>query len=174
MKLQQTNIPKFRRSRTALAAIAMVAAAATTLVTAPASAQSHDHGSATHGKLSLNHGHKWATDDALRSGMSRIRELVGPQVAAAHAGKLTRAQYAGLASKIETEIGSIVANCKLEPEADAMLHLVIADLLEGVEAMAGKNDRLRPAKGLEKAALAVNGYGRHFDHPGFKPIRDIH
>ena len=40
--------------------------------------------------------------------------------------------------------------------------------------MAGKNAKLRPAQGLSKVALAVNQYGAHFDHPGFKPIANVH
>ena len=55
-----------------------------------------------------------------------------------------------------------------------MLHLVIADLGEGTEAMAGKNAELPPAQGPAKVALAINEYGSHFDHPGFKPIPDLH
>jgi hypothetical protein len=110
----------------------------------------------------------------LRNGMNRIRGLVEPQLGAAHAGKLTAAQYRELATQVESEVGTIVANCKLEPRADAMLHLVIADLGEGTDAMAGRNAKLRPAQGLAKVALALNEYGGHFDHPGFQPIRNIH
>jgi len=106
--------------------------------------------------------------------MGRIRGLVEPQLGAAHAGKLTSAQYRELATQVETEVGGIVANCKLEPKADAMLHLVIADIGAGTDAMAGKDAQTRPALGLVKVAQAVNQYGSHFDHPGFKPIRNVH
>ena len=92
----------------------------------------------------------------------------------AHAGKLTTAQYLELAHRIEGEVGGIVANCKLEPKADAMLHLVIADLGAGTDAMAGKSATLRPELGLVKVAQAVNAYGSHFEHPGFAPIRTGH
>jgi hypothetical protein len=78
--------------------------------------------------MTLNQGRKWATDEPLRAGMGRIRGLVEPQLGAAHAGKLTPAQYRELATQVENEVGGIVANCKLEPKADAMLHLVIADI----------------------------------------------
>jgi len=134
----------------------------------------HSHDAATPHKLTLNQGQKWATDEALRNGMGRIRGLVEPRLGDAHGGKLTAAQYRELATQVETEVGGIVANCKLEPKADAMLHLVIADLGEGTDAMAGKTAKLPPAKGLVKVALAVNEYGSHFDHPGFKPIRNVH
>ena len=158
-----------------LAGIWAVAALASGLA-GPALAQTaaHSHDAATSHELSLNQGRKWSTDEALRSGMGRIRGLVEPRLGDAHAGKLTAAQYRQLAKQVETEVGGIVANCKLEPKADAMLHLVIADLGEGTDAMAGKSAKLPPAHGLVKVALAINEYGNHFDHPGFKPIPDLH
>lgn len=134
----------------------------------------HSHDAATPHKLTLNQGRKWATDEPLRVGMGRIRGLVEPQLGAAHAGKLTPGQYREVATQVETEVGGIVANCKLEPKADAMLHLVIADIGTGTDAMAGKDAKTRPALGLVKVAQAVNQYGSHFDHPGFKPIRNVH
>jgi len=153
-------------------------AAATIMATlaGPVLAQAavHSHDAATPHKLALNQGRKWATDEPLRAGMGRIRRLVEPQLGAAHAGKMTPAQYRELATQVETEVGGIVANCKLEPKADATLHLVIADLGAGTDAMAGKDAKLRPALGLVKVAQAVNQYGSHFDHPGFQPIRNVH
>jgi uncharacterized protein with PIN domain len=163
--------PKWTLLTTTVAAAAMAAA-----LGAPVMAQTaaHDHGAGMPHKLTLNQGHKWATDEPLRAGMGRIRGLVEPQLGAAHTGKLTPAQYRELATQVETEVGGIVANCKLEPKADAMLHLVIAEIGEGTDTMAGKNAKARPAVGLVKVAQAVNQYGSHFDHPGFKPIRNVH
>ncbi|HJV96569.1 MAG TPA: hypothetical protein VJ608_11060, partial [Albitalea sp.] len=151
------------------AAVAALAFAAGLASPARAQTSAHSHDAATPHKLSLDHSRKWATDEALRNGMGRIRGLVEPRLS--NADKLDAAQYRDLAAQVETEVGTIVANCKLEPKADAMLHLVIADLLAGTDAMAGKNAKLRPAQGLAKVVVAVNEYGGHFDHPGFKPIR---
>ncbi|WP_374564895.1 hypothetical protein [Ideonella sp.] len=153
---------------------AAVALAALSVGPARAQTTAHSHDAATPHQLTLNQGHKWATDEPLRAGMGRIRDLVEPQIGAAHAGKLTPAQYRELATQVETEVGGIVANCKLEPQADAMLHLVIADIGAGTDTMAGKDAKARPALGLVKVAQAVNQYGSHFDHPGFKPIRHLH
>ncbi|MBS0441553.1 MAG: hypothetical protein JSR38_06370 [Proteobacteria bacterium] len=158
---------------TLLGAVAAAALAATLSGAALAQGAAHDHGAAAPHKLALDAGRKWATDEPLRAGMQRIRALVAPQLQAAHAGKLTPAQYRQLATQVETEVGGIVANCKLEPKADAMLHLVIADMAQGVDAMAGKNARMRPALGLVKVAQAVDQYGGYFDHPGFEPIRHV-
>lgn len=150
--------------------------AASAVMSAPAQAQAaaHDHAADAPHKLALNQGRKWGTDEPLRAGMDRIRGLVEPRIGAAHAGKLSAAEYRALASQVETEIGGIVANCRLEPRADAMLHLVIADIGAGTEAMAGKNAHASQALGLVKVAQAVNQYGSHFEHPGFKPIRNLH
>ena len=167
------NIFRFQRLASALVVTAL-AATFTGFAVVPARAQSHGHDATALAKLSLDQGRKWATDAPLRDGMSRIRMLVEPQLAAAHAGKLSPAQYAALASQVETEVGGIFENCKLEPKADAVLHIVIGEIGAGTEAMAGKTAQLRPAQGLVQVAKAVNDYAGHFDHPGFKPIRDIH
>lgn len=134
----------------------------------------HDHGAAAPAKLGLDHGRKWATDAPLREGMGRIRAVVAPQLAAAHGGKLSAAQYAALAGEVETQVAGIVSNCKLEPKADAMLHIVIGEIGAGTEAMAGKGGAAGAAQGLVRVAKAVNAYGSHFDHPGYKPIRGVH
>ncbi|WP_216369793.1 hypothetical protein [Ramlibacter montanisoli] len=68
-------------------------------------------------------------------------------------------------------MGNIVTNCKLPPEADAALHVVLSDLAEGTGAMAGRTPGVQPRKGLVQVVAAVNEYGRYFEHPGWKPIR---
>jgi hypothetical protein len=156
-----------------LIAACVITVSPVALAAGPAQPQ-HEHGASMPAKLSLNHGKKWATDEPLRAGMGRIKGLVEPQLAAAHGGKLTAAQYAALAGKVETEIGAIVANCKLEPKADAMLHLVIGEIGAGTDAMAGKAKDTRPEQGLAHVAAAVNQYGKYFQHPGFKPIHIEH
>lgn len=55
-----------------------------------------------------------------------------------------------------------------------MLHIVIGEIGAGTDAMAGKTAQPRPAQGLMQVAEAVNDYAGHFDHPGFKPIPNIH
>lgn len=129
---------------------AFAAAAFALALAGPALAQTaaHEHDAASPHALSLNQGRKWATDEPLRAGMGRIRGLVDARLGQAHAGQLGPAQYRELGAQVEAEVGRIVAECKLEPKADAMLHLVIADLGEGTDAMAGKNARLRPEQGL--------------------------
>lgn len=138
----------------------------------PALAQGgHDHGAGTPQRLQLDHGKKWATDAALRDGMSRLRALLAPRIDDAHAGRLDAAAYGRLAEATEAEVARIVAECKLSAQADAMLHLVIADLAAGADIMAGRGaPGTPPEAGLVRAVQAVNGYAGHFAHRGFKAI----
>jgi hypothetical protein len=162
-------------ARTAIAvAIAAAAAVMSGPAQAQAQAQGHDHGHATPSRLELDHGRKWATDEPLRAGMTRIRSLAAAQLPAAHGGKLPAEQYVALAGQIEAEVGQIVAQCKLAPQADAMLHLVIAQIGAGTDAMAGRAGAVSPSQGLAKVVLALNDYARFFDHSGFKPIGNLH
>lgn len=121
-------------------------------------------------QLRLDHGRKWASDAPLREGMTRMRALVAPKLAAAHAGTLAAQEYAALAGKLDVEVAAIVANCKLPPQADAVLHVVLSDLMAGSSAMAGRSPGADRAHGLVQVATAVNTYGRYFEHKGFAPI----
>jgi hypothetical protein len=161
-------ISKF--SMTAFAA-AFAGAALLGLQTPAIAADAHQqgHGGAESHKLQLDHGKKWATDEALRKGMSEIRTLIDAQHEGIHKGKLKPADYAALGEKIEAQVGYVVANCKLDAEADANLHIVVGQMLEGVEAMKGK-EKKRPRAGAGKVVDALNEYGKYFDHPGWKRL----
>lgn len=151
-------------------ALALCAGALGMALNGPALAQAgHDHGQADGHQLVLNQGQKWATDAPLRQSMARIRELVAPQLDAAHAGKMSAARYQTLAGQTEQQIGVIVKECKLEPAADAVLHVVIARMGESLDIMSGKTGGDKE-QALVQLARTVNDYGTHFEHPGFRPI----
>jgi hypothetical protein len=134
---------------------------------AAAAGESHEHGHAAgEAKLVLDHGKKWQTDAPLRQGMGNIRAVVARDVKAIHADKATPKQYQALADKVKGEVAYIVQNCKLPEDADAQLHLVIAELLAGAEAMKGEH----PREGAEQVAKALNQYGQFFSHPGWKKL----
>jgi hypothetical protein len=156
---------------TALAAA--LAGAAILSLPAPLSAaeeHKHEQSAATTHKLTLNKGKQWATDEPLRKGMGEIRSLVAAQEEAIHKAKLKPADYAALGSKIEGQVGYIVANCKLDPEADANLHIILEAMLEGTTAMQGKEKGQTPRQGAGKVVTALNEYGKYFDHPGWKRL----
>lgn len=120
--------------------------------------------------LQLNAGKKWATDEPLRKSMASIRQSVEASLHQIHENRLTPAGYGKLAHKVEGEVGNIVNNCKLEPRADAQLHLIVADLLAGSEQMAGKVKQAKRMDGAVKVIGALEKYATYFDDPQFKLI----
>jgi len=164
--------------------LAAVAAVALALGTAPAfaadahshagaapasTADTHSHAAGVQAKLALDHGKKWTTDAPLRQRMGEIRALMATELGPIHAGNLSPERYRQLGAAVEEKVAAIVAECKLPPEADAMLHLVVADLVAGADIMQGKAQG-KPADGAHKVVTAANAYGRYFDHAGWKPL----
>lgn len=134
-------------------------------------AAGHDH--AHHGgaaKPALDNGKKWAIDEPLRKAMGNIRDAIAASLDGIHNGKFTDAEYAGLARKINGEVEYMVGNCKLDHKADAQLHLIIADILAGIEAMEGKRKKIKRLDGAVKVIGALEKYPAYFDAPGWKPL----
>ena len=129
----------------------------------------HPHASGNPAKLTLDHGKKWETDAPLRQRMDEIRTLIARQLAPMHAGKLAPEDYRQLGAAVEGKVAAIVAECKLPPDADAMLHLIVADLIAGADIMQGKAQG-DPAEGAHRVVTAANAYGRYFNHAGWKPL----
>lgn len=147
-----------------------LAAGTVTAAAAAAPQHEHDHGGGATA-LMLDNGAKWAIDAPLSRAMTHIRNAVQAELDAIHADRLPKEKYLALAETISGEVAYMVENCKLEPEADAQLHLVIADLLEGVAAMEGKTAHGSPRDGAVKVVGALDDYATYFDDPQFEPIR---
>lgn len=106
----------------------------------------------------------WTTDAPLRAGMGRIRESVD---ALEHykRGHMGADQALVLAGSIEKDVAYLVANCKLDPAADAALHGIIAKLLKGTGALKQRPDEFAA---IDTMREAVAEYGRIFNDPGFR------
>lgn len=132
-----------------------------------AAGDGHSHG-ASHGELTLDHGRKWPTDGALRHGMSEIRAVIAEALPKAHSGRLDAAGYVRVADRVSAQIESITANCKLPEDVDAQLHLVLAEIIDGTDHMRKGGE---PVEGVVKVLGALDAYGKHFDHPGWEPLK---
>lgn len=146
---------------------ALISAAAALPLAAVEDHQQHQ--TSNHMALSLDHGRKWATDEPLRAGMTQIRSAMADNLEKIHKGELTTNQYRDLGTAIQHRISTIITQCKLDPRADAMLHIIIADLITGADAMTGKGD-MAPATGAHKVVEAMNAYGEYFNHPGWRGL----
>jgi hypothetical protein len=147
----------------------LILSAMLTLGMAPtfAADPTHEHGGHGAATLKLDNGQKWKTDAPLRKGMANIKAAVQPHLHAIHENTLKAATYQALAKLTGTQIAFIVKNCKLAPEADAQLHLVIAELGAAAEAMAGKDKAQSRQQGALQLVHALETYGEFFDHPGW-------
>lgn len=120
-------------------------------------------------RLSLDQGQKWATDETLRRYMEEIRASLEQSRDAIQRDRLAPEQERALARAIESRVAAIVTDCKLEPRADANLHLVVADLVQAADILHGKT-KLEPRHGAVRAIRAMQMYATYFDHPDWKPI----
>jgi hypothetical protein len=127
----------------------------------------HDHGAAPQAALKLDNGKKWATDEPLRRGMVNIRE----QLEHLHHGKPDPAAYDRLAKAVNGEVAYIFQNCRLPKQADDVLHVVLADVMQGAAALEGKQKDMSREQGANRIVHALDNYGRYFDHPGWQPPR---
>ena len=105
---------------------------------------------------------RYATDAPLQAGMKQIRAAVGGLQHYEH-GHMGPEQAATLASSIQEQIGFIVANCKLDPQADAALHVVIAKLGGSAQALKANPEDLSAIPPMREA---LQDYARQFDDPG--------
>ena len=111
--------------------------------------------------LVLNEGRKWATDEPLRKGMENMRALAAQ---AGPASTMDDAHAAALADGLRAQVNYLILNCKLEPRADAVLHVLIGELLGGASELADPPTRARGVAAIERA---LQHYPQYFDHPGW-------
>lgn len=126
-------------------------------------AAAEDGHAGTPSMLRLDQGQPWATDAPLVEGMERIRVAVNE---AAARPALDTDSAAALARSVRDQVDFLIANCKLEPDADATLHVFIARLLNAAAAV-----QKDPAssKGLPELQQVLREYPHYFAHPGWQP-----
>lgn len=124
-------------------------------------AEAHDHAAGSP-RLVLNKGAKWETDEALRKAMLQIRQAVA--LNAGHAHSIEAAKAATLATAVQEGVAYMVENCKLAPEADGVLHVLVADMLRGAELLAQPH---HANEGLALVHGALEQYPAYFRHAGW-------
>ena len=147
----------------------MITLLAIAIATPLFAAEDHGQHQIHHGELTLDHGAKWFTDEPLRAGMEQIRSAMALNLERIHRTEQTPAEYTALATTIRQQVNKIVTQCKLKPEADANLHIIIADLLTGADGMQKKSNS-DPTNSVHKVIEALNTYGTYFDHPGWRNL----
>jgi hypothetical protein len=106
---------------------------------------------------------RFATDTVLREQMAGIHTAVA-ELGHLEMGHMGADQARVFAEAIESRIRTIIAECKLPPDADAALHAVIVPLLDRALALKATPTDATPVAAM-RTALAE--YARRFDDPGF-------
>jgi len=129
----------------------------------------HAHHAVDSDALTPPEGERWETDEALRSSMERLRATVEETLPAdaSASGTLDAATAQTVAQTVEREIAFMIENCKLPPEPDAALHVLIARMMS---ASNGLKKTPPDADGLSELVQALDDYGTHFEHEGWAPI----
>lgn len=126
---------------------------------------SHQHANQQTHELERNRGQRWNTDAPLREGMERIRTAVDEAMRHTKAsGALDAAKAEKLTGAVDESIQFIVTHCRLEPQADANLHILIGRLAESAAAIKADPDS---EQGLSTMRSALDQYPRYFNHPGW-------
>jgi len=104
---------------------------------------------------------RWPTDAPLRAGMARIRIATGALAHAEH-GHLDSAQVRALADELHAAVNAMIAQCKLEPAADAALHPLLARVLQASQALRQAPEDPAPLGELQEV---LRRYPQLFDDP---------
>lgn len=132
----------------------------------PAVHAAHAHGAAP--APADRGGKRWAADPALQDGMRRVRQAVQALEHDAQ-GQLDSAQTTRIADLIDGAVRDIIAHCKLDPDADAALHGLLAKFLAG--AHAARSGQNVPAA-LADMQGALKQYPVLFDDPTWNAASD--
>ena len=124
----------------------------------PHADESHARGAHDAEAVAPPKGTLWPTDEPLRAGMSRIESAVN---SAGVMRPLSREGAGMLARTVEENVTYIVRNCKLPPEPDAALHVLIGRLMTAAGELA--SDATSEAA-LVQLTDVLRDYHGTFDH----------
>lgn len=122
--------------------------------------QHEHHGHAT--SALVVEGQQWATDAALRDGMTRLRDAAASALPSDPAQPISERQAMQLQAAVEAHVSFLVANCDLPEQADAALHGLLAELLNGAKALAEPAER---EQGARHILAALQRYPEIFAAP---------
>lgn len=126
--------------------------------------QAHAHGHQQQPATQPANAAQPATTQALRTGMTRLRQTLQAQPRQA----LDTAAALRLQSAVEADIAALIEECELPAKADAVLHGVLAELLQGAAAL---HDPASRAAGLQRLDDGLQSYSALFAAPHWSPAQ---
>ncbi len=108
-------------------------------------------------------GRLWPTDAPLRTAMKRIQNAVEQATPTYQRNALTSAEAKTLAATVEESIAYMVANCRLAPEPDAALHVLIGRMMSAASSL---QQDPSSRSGVPALISVLHDYQSTFDHAG--------
>lgn len=120
---------------------------------------SHSH-EGRNTQMVLNEGKKWQSDQTLKVNMAALEEKFDFVHKLFETKKVKSSDYKMLAKQIGDSTSQIVKNCKLEPKADATLHVVLGKLLAAQENLKNPKKRIVALREIHES---LNLYHEYFE-----------
>jgi hypothetical protein len=114
-----------------------------------------------------------ATDAPARDGMLAIRDLVRLNHSLVTHRRMPPDHAARFAKQVKAEADKIAATSRMSGEARAKLQTLLAEIVAGIDAVAGREAGVSPMDGLVRADEALARYAQEFDHPGWVPLQSL-
>lgn len=133
-----------------------------------ASDPTHEHHVMKSINLKLNNGKKWSTDKPLRANMSAIHDHIKLNAPKIKNNNFTSDEYKKLGQEIDGNIQSIFKSCKLAPDADAQLHIIMAKMMSANSTLKGEAKYSKKHDAVHSILAAYKSYLKYFDHSGEK------
>ena len=126
----------------------------------------HDH-DVSQQKIELNHGEKWTIDESLHVGMTAIKEAITNSLEDIHYDRFSLQQYTQLAIGLDKHLAYLFEHCKLPPKADAQLHVLLAQIMQGASEMKHDTDQ---KQGAILVIKALKDYPTYFNDPAWQAL----
>ena len=127
----------------------------------------HEHPSLT-GAAAATHAQRFETDAPLRKGMAEVEAALS-DLAHFEMGHMPANMASGRAGDVARAVEGIFAECKLEPEADAVLHTILVPLLGAARRLEHDTTDLAALAAMREA---VASYPQRFDDPQWQGVGD--
>jgi hypothetical protein len=116
---------------------------------------------------------QWPTDEPVRKGMVAIRDLVRTNHSLITHRRMPPDHAVRFAAQVKIEADRILATSHIPSEARDHLHLLLAEIVTGIGAVATPEGGVNPLDGLVRADEALARYPKEFDHPGWAPVQSL-
>jgi hypothetical protein len=114
---------------------------------------------------------KFETDEPVRGAMKAVRDIVLRDHSLVTHRRMPPAGGRAFHGAVKAEVGRMLAETKVAPNARAALEPIATEIANGAEAVAGMKKDVEPIDGIVAIDEALALYARRFDHPGWQPLR---